>query len=551
MDTRNQEGYYVLGNSSAGTELVEEGTVANILPFYHDNGTYHDGSYRAGDWKSPTRSVCLDRDDSTVEGEWHSLDDSNPAVNEYIEDTFSLDTDQIIGDTDYIDYYYGKNPNPQHPEYNPEGGNTGISLLADCGPLLNGRATSGNNVRRDINTGDGTYFAFFEEEHNGEPVRDNDYHPEGLNSTSYYVDPLFKGRINKIKKSQMGTDGYAEFDAHQLDPGHPDTSEVATEWYNDTTIGSDEAVQYAYTKYRNWSIDVTGVPYPPFNAENLGYSDVDDTGNHYRRSYTGPKRTSLDDITVPKTSKAFGNSIAVVAGHDIGAYSVEKGEGFWIDPDNIENHSKWEYIEGGYIKGISTSGEQWRDLLNWSVDITGPDQGIGYDLEHGKLNDTDPGYFDEARDTTGNGEDDTFFADIIWQRNSPLAKGLEPPVCGDDQREYLIREYKTAEFTPEEISYACVNESDPDVCVYEDDLYDEGTLLDVGENRTEAEEQGNSPDQEVCLNMRNDIGGGSWYDVSSVTGNSEDNFIYTIELVNGEVPEIHFRRHDLELLKEE
>ncbi|WP_248896140.1 hypothetical protein [Haloplanus halobius] len=34
-------------------------------------------------------------------------------------------------------------------------------------------------------------------------------------------------------------------------------------------------------------------------------------------------------------------------------------------------------------------------------------------------------------------------------------------------------------------------------------------------------------------------------DASSITGNSEDNFIYTIQLDNGEIPDIHFRRYDL------
>lgn len=37
-------------------------------------------------------------------------------------------------------------------------------------------------------------------------------------------------------------------------------------------------------------------------------------------------------------------------------------------------------------------------------------------------------------------------------------------------------------------------------------------------------------------------------DAQSVTGNSEDNFIYTIQLENGNVPDIHFRRHDLKKL---
>jgi|GEM_PF-800231 ribosomal protein L21E len=39
-------------------------------------------------------------------------------------------------------------------------------------------------------------------------------------------------------------------------------------------------------------------------------------------------------------------------------------------------------------------------------------------------------------------------------------------------------------------------------------------------------------------------------DAQSVTGNSEDNFIYTIQLKNGDIPDIHFRRHDLKPIRE-
>jgi ribosomal protein L21E len=40
----------------------------------------------------------------------------------------------------------------------------------------------------------------------------------------------------------------------------------------------------------------------------------------------------------------------------------------------------------------------------------------------------------------------------------------------------------------------------------------------------------------------------SFDDAGSVTGDSEDNFIYTVKLDDGEVPNIHFRRHDLKNL---
>ena len=34
-------------------------------------------------------------------------------------------------------------------------------------------------------------------------------------------------------------------------------------------------------------------------------------------------------------------------------------------------------------------------------------------------------------------------------------------------------------------------------------------------------------------------------DASSVTGDSEDNFMFEVKLDSGEVPDIHFRRNDL------
>jgi ribosomal protein L21E len=39
-------------------------------------------------------------------------------------------------------------------------------------------------------------------------------------------------------------------------------------------------------------------------------------------------------------------------------------------------------------------------------------------------------------------------------------------------------------------------------------------------------------------------------DAASVTGNPKDNFMYTIELENGEVPDIHFRRRDIKKIED-
>ncbi len=38
-------------------------------------------------------------------------------------------------------------------------------------------------------------------------------------------------------------------------------------------------------------------------------------------------------------------------------------------------------------------------------------------------------------------------------------------------------------------------------------------------------------------------------DAASVTGDTEDNFIYTVELDNGEIPDLYFRRHDLKRIE--
>lgn len=38
-------------------------------------------------------------------------------------------------------------------------------------------------------------------------------------------------------------------------------------------------------------------------------------------------------------------------------------------------------------------------------------------------------------------------------------------------------------------------------------------------------------------------------DAGSVTGDSEDNFILKVELDSGEVPDVHFRKHDIKRIE--
>jgi len=41
----------------------------------------------------------------------------------------------------------------------------------------------------------------------------------------------------------------------------------------------------------------------------------------------------------------------------------------------------------------------------------------------------------------------------------------------------------------------------------------------------------------------------SFDDAASVTGNPKDNFLYKVELEEGTIPEVHFRRADIMLLE--
>lgn len=39
-------------------------------------------------------------------------------------------------------------------------------------------------------------------------------------------------------------------------------------------------------------------------------------------------------------------------------------------------------------------------------------------------------------------------------------------------------------------------------------------------------------------------------DAGEVTGDSEDNFMFKVELNNGDVPDVHFRKHDVKRIED-
>ena len=304
-------------------------------------------------------------------GQWYDLDDER--INDFlqaVEDGSESLPESIDSDTagsssqedDFIDYYYTYNPNPYHEDYNPYGdgspdGNRGTALVADCGPLLGGCGDDGENIRGEVAApgfdddfsgteyeGEGTYQAFSDpsSETFEEWSRDDDFHPQGESSSST-IDPVFTGRLNKIKSA-----------SDQLDIGHPDYNILnldSSDWYYSTQVGEDEAVQYAYTQREDWVVDSTGVPYPPgggSSAADYTTSDEASAGTYHHIDQPSTKlRSSVYEGTILKNTKAHGNSIAVVAAQDINSGSnenldsdVQQGEGYWINPDDIKN--QWE-----------------------------------------------------------------------------------------------------------------------------------------------------------------------------------------------------------------
>ena len=105
----------------------------------------------------------------------------------------------------------------------------------------------------------------------------------------------------------------------------------------------------------------------------------------------------------------------------------------------------------------SSGSEGWKNLMNFELDLTGPDSGIGWDENDGAPLDI------ELRDNRR-----VVFTDIYWQDTFDGGDFLdehEPRMCGDDQREYLLEEMGEST-NPEKFTgrYACAD--DYQYCVY-------------------------------------------------------------------------------------
>lgn len=182
--------------------------------------------------------------------------------------------------------------------------------------------------------------------------------------------------------------------------------------------------------------------------------------------------------------------------------SDPEDEGNWVDPDTTE-------------RTVSRGG--------LTCDLNSTDWGIGYDTGGSTLNVYEgdargSGYeiddrhavsgpitFDESSDPLGGNQDNL---------------NQHPSACGDDAREYLIREqrtYRGNEMVPElnnrDDIYVCADRIND--CAYNGRVFSEGQTADLSrfsEPSTDPESGENISDEEVCLDLNKKTPGGEWYD---------------------------------------
>ncbi len=242
----------------------------------------------------------------------------------------------------------------------------------------------------------------------------------------------------------------------------------------DSTPGPDN---WGLSKFMNASIGNRGDPYLPGNERR--------TGCYYQQNFvhsSDGRKQALMQPGVDKRDKVFGNSFANARDWD--SDGVE--EGVWDDPDDSEVPPEY---------------------MNFTCDITGFDKGIGVD------NGTDNnGIFRFKND---NQDSNVSIGDIAFADQAGIEDTFvqEPPVCGDDHKEYLVEELgESANSMNRSGSYACSGRRD--VCVArhggEYAVYRDGDLVETDEA---SEHFGRSKnDMEVCETQSPDTRFGVWYD---------------------------------------
>ena len=154
----------------------------------------------------------------------------------------------------------------------------------------------------------------------------------------------------------------------------------------------------------------------------------------------------------------------------------------------------------------------WRELVNFRIDLTGPDSGLGWDMDstwNPGMND----YTSQQIDFEQNRR--VVYTDIYWQdtyeqvddpdqqlTEADLLDVHEPPMCGDDEQEYLLEEMGQSINSEQfEGRYACADSND--YCVYRrpdgNKLFE---LEDKINTQQEGEDRGRSKQNEAVCAQR-------------------------------------------------
>jgi hypothetical protein len=423
--------------------------------------------------------ICLDLDKEIPGGEWYDMD-NNFTVKSRIDELGYKPEDTWENVVYFQNRFYGESKatdwknqseklgryetsffnasgvqNPEYEYYDPRG----YATEDDCGPLLQeaGLGPCGDVGRGTQNTSwfNAGNFSF---------IPSNPKMQEGAYQDNFDTDLGIRGRHNRIDDS-----------SDQLEPGAAtqanfNLTDVFGFGYNisdtrDSTPGPD---RWALTRFLNSSIDNRGNVYKP--------GTVYRSGCFYREGVD--RRDSIDDETVLKTEKVYGNSFADASDYDDDGTT----EGVWEDPDDMAPM-----------------------YMNFSCDLTGPDKGLGYD------NNSENGVF---RYKFNEEDTKTIIGDIAFSviEGKKGSFAQEPPVCGDDHKEYLIEELGAVSNSLEgEGRFGCG--TDTNDCVArsggEYALYRNGDYVNTDEA---VEDFGRiKQDQEVCQQTVGDRYG-VWYD---------------------------------------
>ena len=233
--------------------------------------------------------------------------------------------------------------------------------------------------------------------------------------------------------------------------------------YKGDMIGYTLSTGSIYYDNEVWVDDVRAVvPEPDFNAEVDGPNQITSgsVAQYFATIENKGGKGSPGELTIEREGDSGGESWEV---GDL-AYGDTFEESRFVSFGSSGDYQVCAELSDDSASDCMTvtvtdpvGGEGWKDLMNFELDLTGPDSGIGWDENDGAALDVE---FRDGRKSV--------FTDIYWQGtydgSAPLDEH-EQRMCGDDQREYLLEEMGESVNSEKFVGrYACVD--DYDHCVY-------------------------------------------------------------------------------------